>query len=29
MQMEYVLKNVWVGLGMVIALFACFYYVGW
>ena len=29
MQMEYVLKNVWVGLGVVVALFACFYYVGW
>ena len=29
MQMAYVLKNVWVGLAMVVALFACFYYVGW
>jgi Na+(H+)/acetate symporter ActP len=27
--MKYVLDNVWIGLGVVIVLFACFYYVGW
>jgi len=29
MPAEYALKNVWVGIGVVIALFAVFYYVGW
>ncbi len=27
--MKYVLDNVWIGVGMVVVLFACFYYVGW
>ena len=27
--MKYVLDNVWIGLFMVVVLFACFYYVGW